>query len=140
VERTCISEDLSDKLIDQLKSSHFAMQVDETTNVVKDAYLITYVWYVLENDMKETFMFCKPIDGRTTSLEVFSIVNHVAEQNEINRTALDSALIDQSVSGQNVGLQALVRKKAPHIICTHCMLQRQTFASGSMSKELQTVF
>jgi len=36
-------------LIDQLKTSHSALQVDKVIDVVKDAYLITYVEYVLEN-------------------------------------------------------------------------------------------
>jgi len=47
-----------DKLIDQLKISCFALQVDEMTDVlVKDAHVITLVQYVLENDIKKEFLF-----------------------------------------------------------------------------------
>jgi len=37
-------------------------------------YSITYVRYVFENDIREDFLFCRPIDGRATSLEVFNIL------------------------------------------------------------------
>jgi hypothetical protein len=38
--------------------------VDEATDVVKDAHLITCVRYMFANDM-ENLLFCKPIDGRS---------------------------------------------------------------------------
>jgi hypothetical protein len=38
-----ISEDLCDQMIKQLNISRSALQVDEEIEVVKDAYLITYV-------------------------------------------------------------------------------------------------
>jgi len=59
-----ISEDLSD----QLQTSCCALQTDKATDVVKDVYVITYVWYVLENYMKEDFSLCKPSDSRPMSL------------------------------------------------------------------------
>jgi hypothetical protein len=84
-----ISEDLCDQLIDHLKTSRFALQVHEITDVVKDAYLITYVWYV-ENDTRRIFLFCKLAEGRATSLEVFNIINHVLEGNETNWKTSDT--------------------------------------------------
>jgi len=42
-----ISEDLCYQLIDELETSHFALQVDEATGMVKSAHLITYVQYIL---------------------------------------------------------------------------------------------
>jgi hypothetical protein len=37
------SEDLQNRLINQLKISRFALQVDETADVVKDGHSIAYV-------------------------------------------------------------------------------------------------
>jgi hypothetical protein len=51
-------------VIDQLRISRFALQVCEAMDVVKDARLIAYVRYVLENYIKEDFLLCKSIDGR----------------------------------------------------------------------------
>jgi hypothetical protein len=48
-----ILKDLCDHLIDRLITSHFALQVGEATNAIKDAHLITHAQYVLENDVKD---------------------------------------------------------------------------------------
>jgi hypothetical protein len=60
------------------------MGLDETTEVVKGANLITYFQFVLENDVKEDFLFFTPTDGRAISLEVFDIIGHFLQMNEIN--------------------------------------------------------
>jgi hypothetical protein len=44
------------------------------------------------------------------------------------------------MAGKNAGLQALVKKKAPHIIWIHSLHHRQALASINMNEELQTVF
>jgi hypothetical protein len=74
---------------------------------------------MLQNDVKEEFLFCK-----TMSLEVFSVINGFLEQKAINWEKCTEGA--QSVSGRNAGLQTPVRKKAPHIMWTHCVLHRQT--------------
>jgi len=117
-EKYHLSEDLCSQLMYQLNTSHFALQVDEVIGIVKDAHLITYVWFVFENCMKENCLFFEATDGTTTSLEVLNIINHYVEENEINWDICIGMCTDraQPLPGQNAGLQALVRKKAPHII------------------------
>jgi hypothetical protein len=136
-----ISEGLSDQLLNQIKTSRSALQVDVAIDVVQDANLNTYVLHELENYVKETFLFWKPTDGRVTSLEVFHIINHLLQVNEINWKNCIGFRTDgaQSMFGINAELQALVTKKAPRIICTHCALHRQVFESIYLNKELQTV-
>jgi hypothetical protein len=53
-----ISENVCEQLIDQLKTSRFTLQVYVAIDLVKDGHLITYAWYVLENDIKGDFLFC----------------------------------------------------------------------------------
>lgn len=69
-----ISEDLCDQLIEKLKQFYSALQVDEATDVIKDAHLITYVRYVVETDVKEDMLFCKPSEGNTTASEIFNMM------------------------------------------------------------------
>jgi hypothetical protein len=79
-----ISEDLCDQLTDQLKTSHFTLQVDKAIDVIKDAHSFTYVWNVLENDIKGDLSFCKSINGTVMPLKVFDTINHFLGENEIN--------------------------------------------------------
>jgi hypothetical protein len=52
-----VSESRCNQLNGELEIALLTLQVDEITDVVKDAHLITYVQYVLENDITENFCF-----------------------------------------------------------------------------------
>jgi hypothetical protein len=60
----------------QLKTSRFALKVDDATDIVRDLHLITSVRYVLKKNIEED---CKRIDDRATSLEVFNINEFLEE-------------------------------------------------------------
>jgi hypothetical protein len=67
---------------------------------------------------------------------------HFLEENEINWENSTGPCTDgaQSMYERNVELQISVRKKAPHIIWTRCILHRKALASKNMTEELQTLF
>ncbi|XP_026471061.1 SCAN domain-containing protein 3-like [Ctenocephalides felis] len=117
-----ISDDLCDQLIEKIKLSSFALQVDEATDVAKDAHLITYIRHVMENDIREELLFCKAIEGKATNCVGL---------------CTDGA---PSMTGKNAGLQALVRKVAPRAVWTHCMIYRQSLVARNMGEELLEVF
>jgi zinc finger BED domain-containing protein 5/7/8/9 len=137
-----ISEDIFDQLIVTLRSSYFSLQVDEATDTVKDSHLIAYVRYILGNDIKEDFLFCKIIQGNTTSSELFSIINQFFEENNIKWEMCVGLCTDgaRSMSGKYNGLQALIKEVASQTIWTHCMLHRQSLVSKHSSEELDEVF
>ncbi|XP_035211445.1 protein FAM200A-like [Stegodyphus dumicola] len=141
--RICdISEDLCDQLIEKVKLSSFALQVDEATDVLKDAHLITYVRYVVETDVREIMLFCKPIECNATAREVFKIIDNFFNENGILWENCVGLCTDgaPSMTGKNAGLQALVRKVVPRAVWTHCMIHRQSLVSRDMGEDLLTVF
>jgi hypothetical protein len=108
------------------------------TNVVKRCilnYLFGVYWKMI---YRRIFLFCKPTDGGATSLEVFNLICHKLRELQC---MMQSTMYWWSplICGWNARLQALVRKKAPHIIQKHCMFHRQALAPRNMSEELQTV-
>ncbi|XP_077291335.1 zinc finger BED domain-containing protein 5-like [Arctopsyche grandis] len=137
-----ISEDILYQLVSRLCTSKFAIQVDEATDIAKDAHLIAYVRYVADNNILEDILFCKPILGKTTSIEIFNIIDSFFEENDIKWNNCVGLCTDgaHSMSGHKAGLQALVKKKAPHAIWTHCMLHRAALVSKNMSEELNSIF
>jgi hypothetical protein len=93
-----------------------ALRVDEATHAVKrDAHSKLYVLYVFG------ILFCRPIDGRATSLEAFNIIKHFLEENEI---------ICENYTG------IWTRTSGTW---THSMLRKQVPVFRGMSEELQTV-
>ena len=69
-----VSRRISDMAGDVLKqlllriqaSQFYALQLDETTDVLGPAQLLVYVRYVYELPIKEDILFCKPLETRTT--------------------------------------------------------------------------
>ncbi|XP_026479226.1 protein FAM200A-like [Ctenocephalides felis] len=136
-----ISDDLCDQLIEKIKLSSFALQVDEATDVAKDAHLITYIRYVMENDIREELLFCKAIEGKATASEIFNMIDNFFIENGILWENCVGLCTDgaPSMAGKNAGLQALVRKVAPRAVWTHCMIHRQSLVARNMGEELLEV-
>ena len=78
-----ISEDTCDQLVSQMRTSKFAIQVDEATDVAKDAHLIAYVRYVEETDIIADILFCKPIPDKATSNGIFDKIKRFFDKNDI---------------------------------------------------------
>ena len=66
------------------ESPFFVIQLDESINVINFSQLPVYVRYVYDFEMIEDFLFCKPLEGRTTSVEIFKVLNDFIEQNGIS--------------------------------------------------------
>ena len=61
-----ISDDQLQQLITRLKKSHtFAIQLDDTTGVVKNAQLLLYVRHVHEENVEEELLFCRSLKCHT---------------------------------------------------------------------------
>lgn len=69
----------------------------------------------------EDKLFYKPIPGKSTSNEIFKIIDTFFDENDIKWNFIglytDGA---QSMSGHKTGLQALVKKQASEVIWMHC--------------------
>ena len=50
------------------------MKLDESTDVTNFPQLRVYVRYVYDFEMIEDFLFYKPLEGRTTSVEIFKVL------------------------------------------------------------------
>ena len=66
-----VSEDICDQLLPQMRTSKSAMQVDNVTDVAKDAHLIAYVRYFEETDIIKNILSCKLIPGKATFNKIF---------------------------------------------------------------------
>jgi hypothetical protein len=93
------------------------------------------MWY------KGEFLFCKPTDGRATSLEVFNITNHFLEENKIKWVECTELCIDgvQSISEWNAGLQILGEINCL-ILSGHTVCFTERHLHQEISEDLQTIF
>ena len=66
------------------ESPFFAIQLDKSTDVTNFPQLLVNVRFVYDFETIEDFLFCKPLEGRTTSVEIFKVLNDFVDQNGIS--------------------------------------------------------
>ncbi|CAG5047553.1 unnamed protein product [Parnassius apollo] len=71
-----ISDHIQDELISRLKTSEmFAMQLDESTDVVGLSILLVFVRYPFGGSIEEDLFLCTPLETNTTEEEIFKVID-----------------------------------------------------------------
>lgn len=136
-----MADDLNDQLIEKLKEKAFGLQLDEATDINKDAHLICYIRFIDNDDMVEDLLFCKNITAGAKAQDLFEILDNFMSENSVDWTKCVGVCTDgaRSMSGCYGGLQALIQNKAPDALWTHCIIHREALASKYLSPELNQV-
>ena len=128
-----ISEDQCEQLILRIKESRkFAIQLDESTDITKMAHLLAYVRYVYNYDIHEDLLFCQPLHGRTTGMDIFQTVDDLFKEVGMFWTDCVGVCTDgaAAVTKHTAGFHARVRSASDTpVTFTHCMIHRETLVA-----------
>ena len=124
-----ISENILQQVMEELATSSFlfSLQLDESTDVSYCSQLVCYVRYVNGNEIKEELLFCEPLLKTAKASDVFQKVhNFFVKQNFDWKKKIGSICTDgaPAMLGNKSEFAALVKKEAPNVTVTHCMLYR----------------
>ena len=105
------------------ESPFFAIQLDESTDVTNFPQLLVYVY---DFEMIEDFLFCKPLEGRTTSVEIFK-VNDFIDQNGILWEKCVGVCSNgaRAMTERYGGVVTRIQSVAPNAVFTHCNIHRE---------------
>ncbi|XP_048048380.1 zinc finger BED domain-containing protein 5-like [Megalobrama amblycephala] len=136
-----ISDDLEDQLMEKLRDTGFALQVDEATVSNQDCLFISYVRFVYSESLREDLLFCKYVQTRATADELFKILDSYLIEHDLKWENCLGFCSDgaQTIAGRRKGLQALIKRVAPQAQWTHCVIHREALASKQLSPELNKV-
>jgi hypothetical protein len=108
-----ISNHIEQETIRQLRSSgHFAIQLDESTDVVDWAELILYARYLYDDQIHENMLFIKPLPLTTTGADIFTLIDNYFQTHQIDWQKCCSIATDgaPALTGRHSGFIALVKK------------------------------
>ena len=133
-----ISNDIKAQLLERLKQTYFAIQLDESTDIAGQAQLLVYVLYCWSGEMIENFMFCYEMQGRTTGLDAFNVLCDFFSQSGLSWDRCVGICTDgaASMTGKHSGTVARIREKAPNVMQTHCMIHREVLAAKHWGQSL----
>ncbi|KAI4789739.1 hypothetical protein KUCAC02_035060 [Chaenocephalus aceratus] len=136
-----MSADIKSQLLERLRGSKLAVQLDESTDESGSAQLIALVRYPWEGRIQEDFLFCQELTGRATGEEMFNVIDMFMQTGNVSWENCIAICTDgaAAMTGRKSGVVARAKERNPMMIATHCMLHRQALASTSLSPELQSV-
>lgn len=139
-----LASDVEDQLIEQVKKSIFAIQLDESTDISNRAMLLCYVRYIdyKINDVKEEFFCCLELLNHTTSSEIFLAIDKYIKNHCLNWKNYIGVCTDgaASMTGKHSGVTTKIKEVgASDIILTHCVIHREHLAAKKMSSTLNVI-
>ncbi|XP_014768815.1 protein FAM200B [Octopus bimaculoides] len=136
-----MSKYIKSQLIDRVKTSFFALQLDESTDITSVSQLMVYVRYCWESEMLEDFLSCYPMPTRTTGEEVFKVLDSFLFQSGLLWSRCIGICTDgvASMIGIHSGVVGYIKKVAPNITATHCMIHREALVAKKMDASLPEV-
>ena len=123
------------------ESPFFAIQLDESTNVTNFPQLLVYVLYIHDFEMIEDFLFCKPLEGPTTSVEIFKVLKDFIDQNGILWEKCVGVCSDgaRAMTGRHGGVVTRIQSIAPNAVFTHCSIHREALAAKMLQSSFKDV-
>ena len=91
--------------------------------------------------MIEDFLFCKPFEGRTTSIEIFKVLNDFIEQNGISWEKCVGVCSDgaRAMTGRHGGVVTRIQSVAPNTVFIHCSIHREPLAAKRLQSSSKDV-
>ncbi|XP_060755410.1 zinc finger BED domain-containing protein 5-like [Neoarius graeffei] len=132
--------DIVEQVVAKLSNS-FSLQLDESTDVSRNAQLVAFVRYVDTDDICEHILFCKTLEGKKTGEDIFNVFNTFFCENGFSWKSCSSICTDAaaSMTGSARGLIAHIKKENTDVKWTHCVIHREALASKKMSPELHDI-
>jgi zinc finger BED domain-containing protein 5/7/8/9 len=139
-----ISSDLQDQIGDHFKTSEiklWALQVDESTDISGKAQLLAFIRFIKDGKFVNEFLFCRSLTGTTKGNDIYNMVNENLSIFKLSWKNCVSICTDgcPSMQGKNKGFVTLARQQNPNIVSVHCMIHRESLASKSLPKDLQSI-
>uniref|UniRef100_A0A8C9QX36 Zinc finger BED domain-containing protein 5-like n=1 Tax=Scleropages formosus TaxID=113540 RepID=A0A8C9QX36_SCLFO len=115
--------------------------LDETTDVVGLAQLLTYVRYINVLLNIAIFLFCRSLPAHTTGESLFDILDGYIRDAGMSWGSCVGICTDgtRSMTGKVSGLVTRVLHLAPLAKWTHCMIHRESLASKQMPESLESI-
>ena len=133
-----LAEVVSRDIVESLQASpFFALCVDETTDVSITKQLIVYCRYVVEREVKTSFLRIAELPNGlavTISEKIIQICSELQlDLNKFCGLGSDGASVMLGVRG---GVSALLKQHVPFLVSNHCIAHRLALACGQAANEI----
>ena len=139
--RIDMAQNFQQQLLDKVRESKFAIQLDESTTVSSEALLLLFVRYISNNNLQNKMLYSVNLTSRTTGADIFEAVDSFFKEHNLNVENLVGCCTDGAAAmmGKNIGFNTRLKVVAPHCRIIHCFIHRQALTAKKLSTELHDV-
>ena len=122
-----MADEITGTLVAELKSTKFALPVDEPTLRNSEALLLGYVHYVTKNDeIREELLFSESLTADTKGSTIYKTVENFFEDKRIPLTIVIACATDgaPAMIGRHRGFIQHMKTATPGIMAIHCIIHR----------------
>ncbi|XP_044747388.1 protein ZBED8-like isoform X1 [Coccinella septempunctata] len=140
-----MSSDIESFLCNYLQTTHFSIQLDESTLPGNEALLLAHVRFVMDEEMHEELLFAKKLETDTKGESIFNILSDFFREKSIPFTNVISVATDgaPAMVGRYRGFISHLKRIVPEVIAIHCVIHRQHLVAknlcGRLHQSLQFV-
>ncbi|XP_005376317.1 PREDICTED: protein ZBED8 [Chinchilla lanigera] len=136
-----MSQDILQQVLEDIRASPLkvGIQLAETTDMDNCSQLMAFVRYIKDKEIVEEFLFCEPLQLTMKGIDVFSLFRDFFSKHKIALDVCGSLCTDgaSSMLGENSEFVAYVKKEAPHIMITHCLLNPHALVIRTLPVKLR---
>ncbi|XP_072384355.1 zinc finger BED domain-containing protein 5-like [Diabrotica undecimpunctata] len=137
----CMANNIEDTLLVRVSMSDiFALQLDESTDILKKGVMLCFVRFLWKDQILEDFLFSYEL-LHTTAADIFTALNDFFNKHDVTWTKCVSLSTDgaKSMAGHKAGLQARVKAVAPEVTWTHCCIHREALVAKTLPEPLHKI-
>jgi hypothetical protein len=117
-----MADDVEDTLCSVLRTTDFALQLDESTVPVNESLLLAYMRFIKDESLVQELLLARILDIHTKGESIYSVVEQFFREKEIPLRNILSCATDRAPSmvGRYSGFIAYLKKAVPDVFTIHC--------------------
>ncbi|XP_056631999.1 protein FAM200C-like [Diorhabda sublineata] len=133
-----ISDDIENFLCKYLQTTHFSIQLDESTLPGNEALLLAYVRFIMDQNIHEELLFARTLATDTKGESIFHVLRDYFIEKEIPLSNIISIATDgaPAMVGRYRGFISFLKESVPGVLAVHCVIHRQHLVAKNLNERL----
>ncbi|CAH1991094.1 unnamed protein product [Acanthoscelides obtectus] len=133
-----MSSDIESFLCNYLQTTHFSIQLDESTLPDNAALLLAYVRFIMNQEIYEELLFARTLITDTKGESIFYVLKDYFIEKAIPLSNIISVAIDgaPAMVGRYRGFISYLKQNVSGVLAIHCIIHRQHLVAKNLSVRL----
>ncbi|XP_056636253.1 SCAN domain-containing protein 3-like [Diorhabda sublineata] len=133
-----MSDDIENFLCIYLQTTHFSIQLDESTLPGNEALLLAYVRFIMDQNIHEELLFARTLVTDNKGESIFHVLRDYFIEKEIPLSNIISVATDgaPAMVGRYRGFISFLKESVPGVLAVHCVIHRQHLVAKNLNERL----